>query len=67
MTSWIDDLRMDFDDVEVFLAGNSEDSLNTLVLKGGDEKIRTSDHARSPKPERRTHVAGRSPHTGVPT
>ena len=30
-----------FDDVEVFLAGNSEDSINTLVLKGGDEKIGT--------------------------
>src|SRR5271165_743741 len=48
-----------FDDVEVFLAGNSEDSINTLVLKGGDEKIRTFDHARSPKPERRTHAAWR--------
>ena len=37
-----------FDDVEVFLAGNSEDPINTLVLEGGDEKIRALDHARSP-------------------
>ena len=29
-----------FDDVQVFLAGNSEDSFNPLVLKGGDQKIR---------------------------
>ena len=33
-----------FDDVEVFLAGNSEDSINALVLEGGDEKIGTFGH-----------------------
>ena len=32
-----------FDDVEVFLAGNSEDSIDTLVLERRDEKIGTFD------------------------
>ena len=32
-----------FDDVEIFFAGNSEDSLNPLVFEGGDQKIRAFD------------------------
>ncbi len=32
-----------FNDLEIFLARNSEDSINSLVLKGGDEEIRTFD------------------------
>jgi len=36
-----------FDDIEVLLTGHPEDSIDALVLEGGNEKIR-SLHVRSP-------------------
>jgi hypothetical protein len=36
-----------FDDIEVLLTGHPEDSIDALVLEGGNQKIR-SLHVRSP-------------------
>ena len=38
-TSSMEDLRIDFDDGEILLAGNTEDALDALVLERRDEKI----------------------------
>jgi hypothetical protein len=48
MISWIDDLRMDSTTSTFSSREFRRVSINTLVLKGGDEKIRTFDQAPSP-------------------
>jgi len=34
-------------DIEIFFPGNTEDPLNSFILQGGDEKIRTFSHGAS--------------------
>ncbi len=37
-----------FDDVEIFFAGNTEDAIDALVLKSGDQQVRAFGHPNLP-------------------